>query len=245
MPISSTQAFVLGSIPLKEQDKLIHLLSIDRGILKAIAPGALKSKNRFGALLELFTEGHFFYYWNEEKELITISKGEILTSFFNLISKPENIFYFYLIAEIILKTIPYNLRDTRIFRLVRSILAAREKGTDLGLLLLYFQIWILRIEGMMFNPGICYNCFTKNIETAWVKTNFRGILCNRCKTNDKHCLTGPELKYIKWTTSNPPENPCSWISDINQKKMNRIFLKKIEYHGECSFKSKQYLPLFE
>jgi DNA repair protein RecO (recombination protein O) len=244
MPLSSTQALVLGSLPLKEQDKLIHLLSINRGILKAIAPGALKSKNRFGSLLEIFTHGHFFYYWNEEKEMVTISKGEIITSFFNLISKPENIFYFYLIAEIILKTIPPNLRDTRIFRLVRSILTARDKGMDMDVLLLYFQIWILRIEGLMFNPGLCYNCFSKNINKAWMKKNFRGIICARCKTSETNQFDESELEYIKWTNSNAPKKPFPRLSEINQKKMNRIFLKKTEYHAECTFKSKNYLSEF-
>jgi recombinational DNA repair protein (RecF pathway) len=74
MPIAAAQAFVLGSSPLKEQDRLIHLLTLDRGILRAMAPGSLKFKNRFGSLFELFTEGEFHYYWQENKDLITISK---------------------------------------------------------------------------------------------------------------------------------------------------------------------------
>ena len=65
MPLASTQALILGSFPINEQDKLTQLLTTDRGILKAVAPGALKSNNRFGSLLELFTEGNFIYYWNE------------------------------------------------------------------------------------------------------------------------------------------------------------------------------------
>ena len=163
MPIGSTQAFVLSTSPLNEQDKIVHLLTADRGIIKAVAPGSLKSGNRFGALLELFTEGDFQYYWKENKEMVTISKGDIINSYFNLISDPENIFYFYLISETLLKFIPFNLRDKRIFRLVASIIKGRVKGINMNLLLLYFFVWILRIEGMMFNPGICYNCFQKSI----------------------------------------------------------------------------------
>lgn len=244
MPLSSTEAFVLGGMPLKEQDKMVHLLSANRGLLKAIAPGALRSKNRFGSLLEIFTQGHFFYYWNEEKEMVTLSKGEIVKSFFYIISKPENIFYFYLIAEIILKTIPPNLKDPRIFRLVRSLLGAREKGTEIDVLLLYFQIWMLKIEGLMFTPGLCYNCFRKNIPTAWMKRNFRGILCDQCRTDETVRLEGPELAFINWTFSHPPETPFTRFSQVNLKKLNQIFLKKIEYHAELSIVSKQYLPEF-
>lgn len=245
MPTASTQAFILASMPFNEQDKLVHLLTEKRGILKAIAPGSLKSKNRFGALLELFTQGHFFYYWNEEKELITLSKGEILTSYFNTVSLPENIFYFYLISEIILKIIPFQQKDERIFRLVNSVLKNRKAGIRMDLLLLYFMIWILRIEGMMFNPQICYNCFSKNIQTAWLKKNFRGILCPDCKSTEKFKLNHEELLYIQWTQNNPPDGMQGWAEKINTTKLIQIFISKTENHAECSFKSKRFLPQYK
>ena len=106
MPQASTLALVLSSTPLNEQDKLVSLLTAERGLLKAVAPGAAKMKNRFGSLLELFTAGEFHYYWHEDKELATLSKGEIKKSFFPVVSAAENVFYFYLMAEIVLKFIP-------------------------------------------------------------------------------------------------------------------------------------------
>jgi DNA repair protein RecO (recombination protein O) len=132
MPYASTQAFVLGGMPLKEQDKLVHLLTTNRGILKAMAPGSSKVRNRFGSLFEIFTEGEFVYYWQEEKELVTISKGEIINSYFNIVSLPENIFYFYLISEILLKFVPFNHKDKRLYRLLHAILQNRAAGERIG-----------------------------------------------------------------------------------------------------------------
>jgi len=129
MPNASTRAFVLGTSPFNEQDKLVHLLTFDRGILRAIAPGALKNRNRFGSLLELFTEGEFQYYWKEDKEMITLSKGDIVKSYFNTVSEPQNIFYFYLVSEILLKFIPYNHRDKRIYR-VNTITVGKPGKRD-------------------------------------------------------------------------------------------------------------------
>jgi len=244
MPLDSTRALVLGSFALNEHDKITQLLTDNRGILKAVAPGALKSSNRFGSLLEIFTEGHFIYYWNEEKEMVTISKGEILTSFFTLISRPENIFHFYLMAEMILKIIPANQKDKRVYRLMRSVLDARENQTDINWLLLYFQIWMLRIEGMMFNPTICYSCFSKDLKEAWLKSDFRGILCGRCRRDEKNHISESELQVIKWTQTYPPQKKFSEIKSESIGNLNRIFLKKLEYHAECSFNSKQYLSEF-
>ncbi len=244
MPNASTLAFVLGTSVFNEQDKLVHLLTVNRGILKAIAPGALKNKNRFGALLELFIEGEFQYHWKEDKEIITISKGDIVNSNFNMVSNPGNIFYFYLVAEVLLKFVPYSHRDKRIYRLVRALLESREKGIPMDLLLLYFLIWILRIEGMMFNPGVCHNCFEKNIPRAWMKADFRGILCPACRTNENLGLGGDDLQFIRWTEKHAPKDLDPWTGKIDNAKLIRTFKQKIEHHGELNLKTTQYLSEF-
>jgi DNA repair protein RecO (recombination protein O) len=244
MPIAATQGFVLGRSPLKEQDQLIHLLTVDRGILRAVAPGALKFKNRFGSLFELFTEGEFHYYWQENREMVTISKGEIIRSYFNLVSNPENIFYFYLVADVFFKFIPFNQKDNRLYRLLQTILNHRHEGVAMNLLLLYFLIWVLRIEGMMINPRICYNCYAANIQPAWFKTDFRGILCQKCKTTETLTLLGEDLGFIQWTEKNSPRELGTWRDKIDAAKLIRCFTRKMEYHGECSLKTTQYLPEF-
>ena len=241
MPQGSARAFILGSSPINEQDKFIYLLSQEKGLLKAIAPGSLKVKNRFGSLFELFTKGEFFYYCKEDKEIITISKGEIIKSYFNIVSNPENIFYFYLISEILLKSLAPNQQDKRVFKLMESILNNRVEGVEINFLLLYFLIWILRIEGMMFNPSICYNCFLKDINRAWVKNNFRGVLCEKCKNNEKFTINQEELNYIKWTEINPPKNSNIWKNKIDINKMIKLFVKKIESHTECTLNSSRYI----
>jgi len=70
------------------------------------------------------------------------------------------------------------------------------------------------------------------------------MLCEGCKTDEKLLLEKPELEFMKWIDSRPPEKLFPGIAEMDQKKMNRIFLKKIEHHAECSFKSKQYLSSF-
>ncbi|MDQ1353060.1 MAG: repair protein RecO [Acidobacteriota bacterium] len=244
MPIAATRSFVLGTLPFSEQDKLVHLLTNDKGIIKAIAPGALKNKNRFGSLLELFSEVEFQYYWQEEKELVTLSKGDLVKSYFQIVSDPGNIFYFYLLAEILLRFVPYNHNDNRIYRLVRAFLENRAEGIEMNLLFLYFLVWILRIEGLMFNPGICHNCFAKEISHAWLKTDFRGILCSQCKTNENVMFTGDDLQFIRWTEKHAPKELAVWQEKIDCAKLIRTFKQMIEYHGELSLKSSQYLPEF-
>ncbi len=245
MPIASTRAFVLGSSTLSEQDRLVHLLTDGQGIIRAIAPGSMKARNRFGSLFEMFTEGEFYYYWKENKELITISKGEIINSYFTIVSAPENIFYFYLIADVFLSFVPYNHNDNRLYRLIHTILTHRQLGVDMDLLLLYCLVWVLRIEGMMFDPTLCYNCYDHGLQQAWFKSDYQGILCHKCITNETQILHKNELDYIKWTEHHSPQELNTWKNHIETAKLIRAFTRKIQYHGECTLKSAQYLAEYK
>jgi DNA repair protein RecO (recombination protein O) len=244
MPQASASALVLSTTLLNEQDKLVYLLTSSRGLLKAVAPGAAKMKNRFGSLLELFTAGDFIYYWNEEKELATISKGEIKQSFFAVVTAAENIFYFYLIAEIVLKFIPLNQRNNLIYKLLLAILRGRENKLAMDWLLLYFLVWFLRSEGLLFNPGRCASCSTEGLTRAWVRNDYRGLLCSNCKTNEHQSLGREELNYIGWTANHHPQDSGLWAGRFLPASTIRLLVGKIEYHGEFALQSSRYLPEF-
>jgi len=241
MPLFSSKAFILKTSELNEQDKLIHLYTQDRGLIKGIAPGALKSKNRFGSKLELFTKLNVFYYHNETKELVTLTKADLIKSYFTLISKELNIFYFYLISELILKYLPHNHKESRIFKLIEAIFEALEDEISIDILSVYFLIWIQRIEGKMFNPYICYNCKKKIDNNSWLALNFEGILCSNCKSNEEIKFSKHELDFIKWTERNSPKSLNNLNFEINIKNLIYILLKKIEFDAEINLKSKYFL----
>ncbi|MCU0235971.1 MAG: DNA repair protein RecO [Acidobacteria bacterium] len=244
MPQASTLALVLSSSALNEQDKLVTLLTDGSGLLRAVAPGAAKIKNRFGSLLELFTEGEFHYYRREDRELATLAKGEIRKSFFPVVSAAENVFYFYLLAEIVLKTMQPEHRDTRMYNLLKAVLAGREQGLAMDWLLLYFLTWLLRGEGLLFNPRRCSNCGGGDLERAWLRSDYRGLLCSRCRTGERLQLDREELAYIHWTARHAPAEAGEWTGRFAPAELIRILTGKVEYHGEFTLQSRRYLPQF-
>jgi len=244
MPQASILGLVLATSPLNEQDKLVSLLTSERGLLRAVAPGAAKIKNRFGSLLELFTEGEFQYYWREDKELVTLGKGEIRKSCFPLVSAAENVFYFYLLAEIVLKSMQPDHGDARVYNLLKAVLAAREAGQAMDWLLLYFLVWLLRSEGLLFNPRRCSNCGARGLERAWVRSDYRGLLCAACRQGEPLALDREELDYIAWTAGHAPGLSAAWSGCFDPAPLIRIMTGKIEYHGEFSLQSRLYLREF-
>jgi DNA repair protein RecO len=243
MPYESTAAFVIGAQPIQEQDKLVVLLTAEKGIIKGFAPGALRNRNRFGSVFELLTQGDFVYYWKESSELVTISKGDIIRSYFNLVSNSEHVFYFYFMTEVLIKLIPQQQKDKRIYRLLSAVMDAIENGCSVFSVCQYLMIWLLRIEGLMFDPSLCYSCSKNNLSHSWVKNNFKGTLCNSCRTNEFFSLQPKDIAFIIWSESHAPQEINS-IEIPDNLWLIKMLKDKIEYHSECTIKSAHYLKEF-
>ena len=75
-----TEAVVLRSIRFSEADCVLHLYTLERGRVGAIAKGVRKTKSRFGARLEPFTHVSLMVY-RGRGSLDTVSQAEIVSPF--------------------------------------------------------------------------------------------------------------------------------------------------------------------
>src|SRR4029078_3935335 len=75
MPLAATPAIVLSALRYSETSKIVRLATRDLGVQSAIAKGALRPKSRFGAPLQLLSEGQTQLLMKEHREL------NILTGF--------------------------------------------------------------------------------------------------------------------------------------------------------------------
>src|SRR6266480_6287746 len=89
MALVNSDAIVLRSYNLAEADRIVLCLTRSAGLVRAVAKGARRMKSRFGAALEPFTVIKLAFYEKENRELVTISTAEILTSHFELATQLE------------------------------------------------------------------------------------------------------------------------------------------------------------
>jgi len=75
MSLISTPAIVIGAIRYGETSKIVKLATRDHGVQSAIAKGATRPKSRYGASLQLLSEGVATYLAKENREL------HVLTAF--------------------------------------------------------------------------------------------------------------------------------------------------------------------
>ena len=78
MPLVETEALVLRTYNLAEADKIVVCLSRASGLIRGVAKGCRKLKNRYGAAFEPYTLINLSYYQKENQELVSIQLPDVL-----------------------------------------------------------------------------------------------------------------------------------------------------------------------
>src|SRR5918995_3198080 len=73
MTLVSTPAIILATLRYSETSKIVRLATRDLGVQSAIAKGALRPRSRFGAALQVLSEGQAQLLVKEHRELHTLT----------------------------------------------------------------------------------------------------------------------------------------------------------------------------
>jgi DNA repair protein RecO (recombination protein O) len=159
MALFETEALILRSYNLAEADKIVVCLSRSAGLIRGVAKGCRKLKNRFGAALEPFTLVNLTYYEKEHQELVSFRQVEILKSRFNLSSNATMLTGFSYMGDLLIDFSPPHQANDNLFRMaIACFEAASEAPTDLDAVLRYFEVWLLKLEGFLPDLRTCANC---------------------------------------------------------------------------------------
>ena len=182
MQLVSTEAIVLRSYNLAEADRIIVCFTRSAGLIRAVAKGARRMKSRFGAALEPFTLIRLDFYEKENRELVTLSRAEIIKSNFDLAANLETSEAFAHMAELIGEFAPPHEANEKLYRMITAsveALASVPRSTES--LLRYFEIWLLRLAGSFPEITACAIC-RRSIaaeETVYLD-NESAIRCRTC-----------------------------------------------------------------
>ncbi|MBQ3789579.1 MAG: DNA repair protein RecO [Lachnospiraceae bacterium] len=155
---------VLSERPVGEYDKLVTLLTMERGKIRAFARGAKRPRNRLAAALQPFHFGNFRLY--EGRDSYNVEDAEILNYFEGIRGDLDN----SLTGMLFLELADYYGRENDDNRALLSLLylalRALEKGKqDRTLIRIIYEIRALAIDGQYpgipegnWNPSTRYAC---------------------------------------------------------------------------------------
>lgn len=201
MALLETEALVLRTYNFGEADKIVVCLTHTAGLIRAVAKGCRKLKSRFGAALEPFTLAKITYYQKENQELVTLSRAEIVKSHFDLSGHAETLTGLAYMGDLVIEFSPPYEANERLYRMVKACLdAICESQSDLQIILRYFEIWLLRLEGFLPDVrrcGECHRTFDEK-ESAFMNADlvFR---CSACSQGTGSALSQKLQKQLRAT----------------------------------------------
>src|SRR5688572_21107328 len=162
-----TEALVLRTYNFGEADKIVVCLTRAAGLVRGVAKGCRKLKSRFGASLEPFTVVRISYYHKENQELVSLRQAEIIKSHFDLSSHAEVLAGLAYMGDLVIEFSPPYEPNEKLFRMVTACLdAISESQADLQIILRYFEVWLLKLEGFLPDIrrcGECHRGFDENV----------------------------------------------------------------------------------
>jgi len=159
MALFETEALILRTYNLAEADKIVVCLSRSAGLIRGVAKGCRKLRNRFGASLEPFTLINLTYYEKEHQELVSFRQAEILKSRFNLSSNASILTGFSYIGDLLVDFSPPHQANDNLYRMALACFeAVSENPEDLDSVLRYFEVWLLKLEGFLPDLRSCATC---------------------------------------------------------------------------------------
>jgi DNA repair protein RecO (recombination protein O) len=183
MAVFETEALILRSYNLAEADKIVVCLSRSAGLIRGVAKGCRKLKNRFGAALEPFTVVNLTYYEKENQELVSFRQVEILKSRFNLSSNAAILTGFSYMGDLLIDFSPPHQAHDNLFRMALACFEAEsETPDDLDAVLRYFEIWLLKLEGFLPDLRTCANCHKVLGDDAAYLGSDLSLRCSECSS---------------------------------------------------------------
>ena len=191
MEFHNTAAFVFRSLPFKDFDKRVILLTRQFGKITAIANRAQRSQKRFGAGLESLTLLSLVYGEKTSSSLVHLSEVHILDSFWVLKKNMKKLAYGSYFLELLSEVMRENEASHELFDFLKAFLKALEKSKEEELLARLFEARLLPKIGYQPILRHCLRC-KASIDLLHAELFFSldsgGILCLGCLRKSKEAV---------------------------------------------------------
>ncbi len=240
MPTDQSDAIVLRTTNVGDQDKIAVFFCRDKGVLRGVAKGARKFGNRFGSSLEPMSVVRVFYYEKERRDLVTVSGCDLVESFFEVQADPKTAFLMTYFAELIEEFAPVRAGDDVLYRLLLSVLRALKGGADRSFLAAYFEAWILQVNGFLPDLGTCRKC-RKPVANGWLAARRDGAYCADCAPLKKDEVPAAARDFLAWVKKNAPTEAAGQpFPAAEVARIRKALQAMIVFHLEREPRTLQY-----
>jgi DNA repair protein RecO (recombination protein O) len=194
----SSEAVVLRTYPLGNSDKIVVVYTRNYGKLRGVAKGARRIKNHFAGRLEPFNWIEMVCFEKENRDLVSIDKIELLRSFSSQLRDYRCFLQLNYLAELLFETTPDREPNDSLFRLLLLVLAEMQNPLRSDLAQLYFEVWHMKISGLLPPSKSCCRCGVTllNGEQVFFSSSANGFYCSACKENSCNPVASKSYRLL-------------------------------------------------
>jgi DNA repair protein RecO (recombination protein O) len=233
--VTKTQAVVLRSMRFGEADRVLHLYTLDRGRVGAVAKGIRRTKSRFGARLEPLSHVELLLH-HGSGELGTVTGVDLVRSHRAAREHPYRLGVALVGAEAMLRLFTEQEGNERAFTaLTRFLDLADELETPaarpaLDPLALAFQLKLLWLSGYLPHLASCAECGAEPPLVGYLP-KAGGAVCRAC-SSDSLPVSQAGFAAIDGLLRRPlAEARAVAVGDRGARETLAVVTASYEYHG--------------
>jgi DNA repair protein RecO (recombination protein O) len=233
-----TEAVVLRSFRLGEADRVLHLYTLDRGRVGAVAKGIRRTKSRFGGRLEPLSHVELLLHQGSG-ELQTVTGVDLVRSHHEAREDPYRLNVGLVGLEAMLRLFTEQEANLRAFRALTRFLDLLDEEAParpaaraaLDPLALSFQLKLLWLSGYLPHVTSCAEC---GAEEGLVGYSARagGAVCLACRDDTTLALGPDSLGGIETLLRRPlAEAHAAGLSPRTARDALAVVNASHEFHG--------------
>ena len=176
----TTDGLIIKENNVGESDRVVVVLTRDRGLISAFVTGARKPKSKNAAATALLSFSSFTF--TQTKETYRITESEAIDVFFNLRTDIEKLSLAQYICELCLCLVPYDVESEDFLRLALNALHFIEKNKlDIYSVKALVELRMMVIAGFMPDLVGCRECGSDRDFPLFLDSGGGDMLCCKCK----------------------------------------------------------------
>ncbi|HVS65709.1 MAG TPA: DNA repair protein RecO [Thermoanaerobaculia bacterium] len=175
-----SEAIVLEVSDLHEGDRIVTFLTREQGRKRGVARGARRRYSRFVGQLQPLARVRVDWFEKQDRDLVRIGDVELLRPAAALTSSLERVLVGAYLAEQTALFAQENEPSERTFRLLDATTEAILAGVDPLLCARYFEMWTLRLAGLLGDASVCPLCERELRDRAVLPDEGEALVCDEC-----------------------------------------------------------------
>lgn len=236
----TTQALVIRVMNVGENDRLITLLTKDKGVIKAFAASAKKLKNKYHSGTSFLCYSSFIL--EEVKDTYRVRDASLIKCYYSLDCDIEAVSLQQYFCEVVWSVTTDSDNCEDILRLlVKCIVLSNGERMDTDLLKSVFELRYAAIAGFMPDLVGCAVCGKFDENLMYFDTVNGVLLCDDCKTDSAVLLNATLVTAMRHITYSPFDKLFGFsIPQQQSKRLSRITERYLLEQTEQRFRTLEF-----